>query len=437
MHLEKIFYIVTSTVLVTVFVLITFIFSPASMQDYDSDGGKVIYYADYISPALRILIDRFNEANKGKIRVEAIDLPFEKFSTNERKELLARYLRSKSSRIDLFSADIIWIPRFSKWVKPLNTLIDSSLVRNLLPHTQKFCYQEDSLVAIPLYTDIGLLYYREDLLKKLDTYEQYAKELSESITWERFYELRSEIDRLPGRDGKPFFLFQAEEYEGLVCFFTELLGSGGHYQYLIDGNLNTGQQIIRNAVSFLTGLVHQSRISPPEVVSMKEDISYEYFLKNDAFAVRGWPGFMRSMQSELSDRRGIMIKAAGLPHHEGRDPAYIIGGWNLMISEYSQKVPETVKFIEFLLQPESQKTLYEVGGYIPVNSTAYADPQLTSEHPELSFYQELFRHGVQRPMLQNYTEVSDILAQNLRKAIRFNVPADSVIAEIQNDLRKK
>ncbi len=437
MNLEKMFYIVTSTVLVTVFVLITFIFSPASIQDYEANGGKVIYYADYISPALRILIDRFNDANKGKIRVEAIDLPFEKFSTNERKELLARYLRSKSSRIDLFSADIIWIPRFSKWVKPLNTLIDSSIVRNLLPHTQRYCYQNDSLVAIPLYTDIGLLYYREDLLKKLKDYDQYAKELRQSITWDRFISLRSEIERLPGRSGKPFFLFQAEEYEGLVCFFTELLGNGGHKSYLNEGQLNTELSTVANAISFLTSLVHEVKISPPQVVSMKEDISYEYFIRNDAFSVRGWPGLKRSLQSKLADAGEIEIKAVALPHQDGADPAYIVGGWNLMISQYSQNVPEAVKFIEFLMRPESQKLLYEIGGYIPASSSVYSDKEFVSDHPELRFYQDLFRNGVQRPLLQDYTEVSDILARNLKRAIQYNIPADSVVTRIQKDLKKK
>jgi multiple sugar transport system substrate-binding protein len=32
--------------------------------------------------------------------------PFQKFSTNERKELLTRSLRSKSDRIDIFSVDL-------------------------------------------------------------------------------------------------------------------------------------------------------------------------------------------------------------------------------------------------------------------------------------------------------------------------------------------
>ncbi|RKY50187.1 MAG: hypothetical protein DRP92_08075, partial [Candidatus Neomarinimicrobiota bacterium] len=60
-----------------------------------------IYYADNISEAHRKIMDEFNRVNKGKIEVVAVDLPFTKFNTNERKEILARALRSKSSVIDV------------------------------------------------------------------------------------------------------------------------------------------------------------------------------------------------------------------------------------------------------------------------------------------------------------------------------------------------
>ena len=62
-----------------------------------------IYFADNISPALQSLIDRFNQNYQGQIEVVPINLPFSKFSTNERKELLARSLRSKSDLIDVYN----------------------------------------------------------------------------------------------------------------------------------------------------------------------------------------------------------------------------------------------------------------------------------------------------------------------------------------------
>ena len=107
MNIEKIFYIILSTILVTVFILFTFIFSPNQFNSEQPSKQKTIYFVDHISSAHQKVIDLFNEKNKGSIKVETINLSFEKFSTNERKELLARYLRSKNNRIDIFSVDQI------------------------------------------------------------------------------------------------------------------------------------------------------------------------------------------------------------------------------------------------------------------------------------------------------------------------------------------
>ncbi|MCB9069591.1 MAG: hypothetical protein H6629_17535 [Calditrichae bacterium] len=67
-----------------------------------------IYFVDNISQAHSELINRFNAEYSGRIEVVPVDLPFEKFSTNERKQLLAKSLRSKSDRIDVFAIDLIW-----------------------------------------------------------------------------------------------------------------------------------------------------------------------------------------------------------------------------------------------------------------------------------------------------------------------------------------
>ena len=47
---------------------------------------KVIFYADNITPAHKTLIDKFNKTYEGQIKVVPIDLPFTKFTTNERKD---------------------------------------------------------------------------------------------------------------------------------------------------------------------------------------------------------------------------------------------------------------------------------------------------------------------------------------------------------------
>jgi multiple sugar transport system substrate-binding protein len=429
MNIEKLFYIVTSTILVTIFLLFTFIFSPGTYRNNFKNKEKVIYYVDHISSAHQKLIDVFNQKYKGQIRVETINLSFDKFSTNERKDLLARYLRSKSNRIDIYSVDVIWVARFKKWSIPLTNLIDSNYIRSLLPHTLKTCILNDTLYAVPLYTDVALMFYRDDLLRKLSDYQQYKMELDRSISWNKFFELKMKLDKY-NHSNKPFYVFQADKYEGLMCSFVEFLDNYGIKLLDTAQNLNLDNEGSRKAIQFLIDLVNKYKISPKEVSKLRENESYKYFSDREAFAVRGWPSFTSKDNKYVRSELLTKLRKAPTPHIEGSKPVSVFGGWNLMVSKYSDKIPEVAKFIEFLISPEAQKILYEEGGYLPVCEILYQDSEFVSKHPDLVFYKKLFDQGIHRPIDENYTTISDLIALNLSKAIEQNLSAEETIRKI-------
>lgn len=432
LSLEKVFYIIISTTLVTVFILFTFVFSPNSVNN-GSGKVKTIYFADNISKAHQKIIDLFNKKYEGQIKVETINLPFEKFSTNERKELLARYLRSKSNRIDIFSVDIIWVPRFAKWSLALDSMLDSIKLNNLLPYAVKSCYYNNKLYAVPLYIDIALMYYRDDLLKELPDYEEYSKELSSSITWERFFDLQKKMKN----QGNKFYVFQADDYEGLLCSFTELMSNLNSRiiekadSLVLDKN-NTGK-----AIQFLYDLIYSKKISPVEVVRLRENESYQYFVNNNCFAVRGWPNFLSADNFFIDEDLKTKIKRAPLPHLTGSKQASVYGGWNLMVSKYSEKIPEVMKFLEFIISDQAQRILYQEGNFLPVAKTLYEDSEFISNYPELNFYNNLFATGVYRPFLEEYTNISDILSAQINKALRKELTITEAVEEVSEKITEK
>lgn len=435
MKFEKLFYVITSTILITIFLLFTFILSPGTYQSATKSKEKTIYYVDHISTAHQKIIDIFNERYKGQLKVETINLSFDKFSTNERKDLLARYLRSKSNRIDLFTVDIIWVPRFKKWSLPLNNYIDSSLIYRLLPHTLKTCIFEDTIFAIPLYTDVGLMYYRDDILKKLRDYEYYKMELEKGITWEKFFELKQKLERETNFK-KPFYIFQADKYEGLMCSFIETLSNFNYELITETKQLNLQGKEIKKTFQFFIDLVNKYRLSPLEVTHLRENESYKYFSDNNAFAVRGWPSFLSEDNKYVRKEILSKIKRAPTPYFSNTRPASIFGGWNLMVSKYSDKIPEVTKFIEFLLSPEAQKILYEEGGYLPVISNLYEEKNYVNYYEDLKFYKKLFERGVLRPIDENYTIYSDIISTELNRAILNGSPSSILIDRIIKNLTR-
>lgn len=386
-----------------------------------------IYFADNISPALRQLINRFNENYQGKIEVIPIDLPFSKFSTNERKELLARSLRSKSDLIDIFAGDLIWSPRFAKWVHPLNNFFNSSELKSISNHSLESCYFEEKLVAIPLYIDVGLMYYRRDILKKVPDFPVIEENLKNSITWEEFIDLRQRYFS----DVESFYLYPAKNYEGLVCSFAELILSQNKSSFNKDTiKINTPES--KKALQLLVDLVNRYHVTPEAVLNFDEYQSYVYSLKNDGIFFRGWSGFMLNHSGiiEEAGKTGLFGVAA-LPHFKGSTPVSVFGGWNLMISKHSKHVDEAVTFLKFALRKENQEMMYSVGGYLPVNLQVYADQPFMEKHEHLNYYFTLLKNGVHRPYTSDYTKKSDIISFYIHQAIKKELSSEEALAKAE------
>lgn len=387
-------------------------------------AAQKIYFADNISPSHRFLIDKFNREHAGKIEVVPIDLPFEKFSTNERKELLIRYLRSKSDRVDVFSVDQIWVPRFAKWTEPLNRYVTQPVREQIINQAMETCYYKNDLVALPCYFDLGMLYVNTGLLKKQPDYNSIKKELDNFITWDRFIELGQKLKI----GSKPYYLFPADDYEGLMCSFIELL-EGQNSEMFDADTVRIQTHAAEKALQLLVDLVNKYGLSPNSVLDSRESECYRTYVYNDGVFLRGWSGLdvwyrNNIAQEDVSQKYSIVP----LPRFRNGKPASIIGGWNMMLSKYSTNKNEAVEFIKFMISEEAQKILFEMGGYLPVNKNIYENKKFIAGHREIAFYKKLIKTGVHRPFLDKYTRCSDIIAHYLNLAIKKEIGIKEALA---------
>lgn len=386
-------------------------------NSYSVNDERKIYFVDNISIAHRHVIERFNKLNKGKIKVEVINLSFEKFSTNERKELLARYLRSKNDKIDIFTADQIWAHRFARWAEPMDKYFTDDDKKTILKYALQSCIYKDQMVGIPFFTDIAVMYYRKDLLEKLPDYKALEMELNRSITWNDFIKLGERLKKHINN----FYLFQADNYEGLMCSYIELLESQNKSLFVNDTvQLNSPESV--RALKLLVDLVNKYKLSPKKVTEFKENGSYRYFILHNGLFVRAWPNFPRDYISEYGSEPKInnLVKVP-LPHFKGYKPVAITGGWNLMISKYSKRKPEALEFVKFLMSEEAQKIMYEEGGYLPTNNLIYNDTSYIARHPNLLFFKNYMNSGVHRPYMVEYTRISDIITHYIQLAIKKEI----------------
>ena len=170
-------YISIITILFAVLLFLFYYLMTFKFRNLREDTIVEIYYADNISPGHQQLIDSFNEINKNRIKVTPIDLPFSKFSTNERKELFTRSLRSKSKKLDVFAVDLVWVHRFAKWSEPLDDYLSDSEISQFQEFALQSCYYNNTLAALPMFSDISIMLYRDDLLKEHQDYEAVIEKL--------------------------------------------------------------------------------------------------------------------------------------------------------------------------------------------------------------------------------------------------------------------
>ena len=389
-----------------------------------------IYFADRVTAAHKILIDKYNKLNEGKIKVIPIDFPNFDFSTNERKEMLARSLRGRGDGIDLFAVDLIWVQRFAKWCEPLDKYFSDDEKGKILKSALESCYYEGELVAVPLDLVQGVIYYREDLLKRFKDGDNIIRRINNDITWNEFIKLKNEI-----KPSTPYYIFPATDYEGLICCFMELLLSLNRDYFSEEGfNLNTYEA--EKSLQLLVDFVNKNKATPEIVTEFTEIPSYEYFINSDALFIRGWPSYDKDFkESPFDPEKESHLKKIPIPHFDSGVPTSIFGGWNLMVSKFSNKKEITVDFMKFLLKNESQEIFYRESGYYPIVNSFYENPEYLKKYPEIESFKNFMKTGVHRPAHVDYTRYSKIMSFYFKKAIQNKISVKQALVECTNAIQ--
>ncbi|MDL1950880.1 extracellular solute-binding protein, partial [Acidobacteria bacterium ACD] len=103
----------------------------------------------------------FEEARPGVV----VDLVEGPNATDLRENLYTASLLSGDPSFDLVYMDVTWTPKFAQWLVPLEGEIPPAEIAALLPQAVEAGRFDGHLYRIPVRTDVGLLFYREDLLE--------------------------------------------------------------------------------------------------------------------------------------------------------------------------------------------------------------------------------------------------------------------------------
>jgi len=370
---------------------------PFSLVSGSGEEGVRLYYADNMSYTHLSVIRDFNRKYSGRIEIVPIDLPFTKFTTNERKELLARSLRSRNNRLDIFSIDIIWVSRFRSWALPLDSYFSGEKLDGILPEALEQCYLDGNLICMPMYLDIGLLLYRQDILDSLGQSDLEIR------TWEQLASMPSGS-----------YVFQGRAYEGLMCNFYDMFSAR------IKGGSDTRTAMLLTLYYFRDLI--RSGVAPEAVLDFDENGSYYYAFDNDIPVFRGWFSQIADKAlEEYAPEKFAQLRAGVIPGFENGFSSATWGGWNLMISDQTPHPEEAVLFLEYILSDSIQTRIYDMGHFIPVTRSGYRD--LPPE--EVEIFDAVFDMGVHRPRQEDYTFLSDQVVSIIHQVLNQRLTPES------------
>ncbi len=365
------------------------------------------------------------------IKVEILKQPAD---TEQRRQGLVIALTSKNKDPDVFLMDVVWIPQFaaSHWLEPLNSYLkrDSQILKGFFKNVIKTVdVYHQNIIALPVYIDGGILYYRKDLLQK-------AGFKNPPQTWEDLVDYSLKIQRIIKKENPDFygFVWQGAQYEGLVCNFLEIATSNKGGIFFKNGRiiLNIPQNI--KALEFMKDLIHKYKISPPNTFTeMKEEETRIFFQKGNALFERNWPYAWMLHQAQNSPVKN-KIDITELPHFKGGKSTSALGGWHIGISKYSDNKKASWKFVKFVTSYKVQKELALNLGWNPARTDVYKDKEILKTLPHFKKLRVIFNNLVPRPKVPYYPLISETLQRYINGALAGKIEPAKALAQAQKEI---
>ena len=340
---------------------------------------------------------RFMEQNPS-IRVNVIPTPASGAGRLAFYELLSE---RSSSDVDVYQIDVIWAGIFAEHAIDLGEYIPETTLDKHVESIVENNTVDGKLVAMPWYTELPFLFYRKDLLEKYGFNEPPA-------TWDTLEIMATKIaegEREAGNYSFWGYVWQGRPYEGLTCNALEWQGSHGGGNFISEES-KPRMTNLETIAAFQRVASWIGRITPLDVTTMEEEESRLFFQRGNAAFLRNWPSVYSILKEDtvLADKFGFVPLPAG---PGGR--AATLGGWNLMVSAYSEHPREAAALVEFLTNETEQKNRVIVGGYMHTIETLYEDVDIQDSIPFIRDFQMIREYQVKRPSAitgPKYDEVS-------------------------------
>ena len=365
-------------------------------------------------------------SDKTGVKVEVISNP----TTTNGLAYLLQILSAKSSDVDVMMLDTVWPGILSTHLVDLTKLLTDEEKLEFFASLINNNVVNGKLVAIPWYTDIGLLYYRKDLLEK------YNKPVPK--TWHELTETARFIqnqERAAGNQKIYGLVVQGKAMECLTCNAYEWMVSFGGGSLINEQGLDINKPNAVKALKLVSSWVDD--ISPRGVLNANQEDNRGVFQSGNAVFMRNWP-YAWSLVNSNSPVQG-KVGIAPLPKggEEGVS-AGVIGGWQLAVSKYSKHPEQAKELLKYLVSAKVQKMRALESNYLPSRPALYKDADILKKLPHITMILEALKTGVARPAKYveagHYNRFSLAYAQIVHRALSGKDKPEDAVANMESKL---
>ncbi|KZR81283.1 putative ABC transporter-binding protein precursor [Prochlorococcus marinus str. MIT 1342] len=366
------------------------------------------------------LVQQFNKDHHGMIQLRVTRGPLE---TEAVSDLAISSLLLGKSPFDALLIDVTWLPKYAAagWLIPLDPWIDQQKIDSIAPGAMLGNNFDGKLYRWPLVADMGLLYWRTDLMSKPPRTPEELIKVSLKLQKE-------------GRVANGY-VWQGRQYEGLSCVFLEVLdGFGGQWLEPETDNVGLDSSASLKAASWLRELI-LGGASPKAVINYAENEALQAFKSGDVALMRNWPYAWGELQKPNSDVRGN-VGVTTMVASAGNRSTSTLGSWGFSILKGSSNPQAAAEAIAFLTSTSAQKILFLNESYTPTKVELFKDQELLSKSQILPELAKALESTDERPSTPLYAQISDVLQRNLSSILTGQSSVSDAMANAQANTEK-
>lgn len=232
------------------------------------------------------------------------------------------------------------------------------------------------------------------------------------------------------------FVWQGNSYEGLTCDALEWIKSSGGGQIVeADGTISVNDENAAAALELAASW--PGSISPEGVLSYQEEEARGVWQTGNAVFMRNWP-YAYALGNGSDSAVAGMFDVAPLPSGQGHgESAATLGGWNVVVSKYSESQDAAISLAVYLAGAEAQKTRALNESNLPTIISLYDDADIAEQQPIIPRWKDVFLQAVPRPSAptrQDYNEVSTLFFTSVHSVLSGEASAEDALADLEMDL---